>query len=64
MTMLANLSQNNHEQIEAFYQATYNSLQAVVREKNSGQRSEGATLGDGSYSERSGENPNSPQGIL
>jgi hypothetical protein len=28
------------------------------------QRSEGATVGDGSYSERSGENPNNPQGIL
>jgi len=31
---------------------------------HTGQRSEGATLGDGSYSERSGENPNNPQGIL
>ncbi len=31
---------------------------------HTGQRSEGATVGDGSYSERSGENPNNPQGIL
>ncbi|MBQ0820735.1 hypothetical protein KBI52_11010 [Microvirga sp. HBU67558] len=29
-----------------------------------GERSEGATVGDGSYSERAGENPNNPQGIL